>query len=150
LLLIKRGEREGDPWSGQVAFPGGRSEPGDKNLFDTAVRETEEEMSVDLRRESTYLGSFGPFKAHTKNIYVTACVFLLKNSVSPQTHGEIFSYQWVPMTEFQKEGNKSTLVLERKGQKMEFPSFTYKGYVIWGLTHRILTTFLDFQTDFRL
>src|SRR5689334_17901368 len=42
LLFVKRAEYAGDPWSGQVAFPGGRQEPVDETLWDTAVRETRE------------------------------------------------------------------------------------------------------------
>ena len=38
LLMIKRAEAEGDPWSGHIACPGGRMEPADRNLEVTAVR----------------------------------------------------------------------------------------------------------------
>ncbi|MFL5552493.1 MAG: NUDIX domain-containing protein, partial [Gemmatimonadaceae bacterium] len=40
LLFIKRAEYPGDPWSGQIAFPGGREESGDGSLAETAIRET--------------------------------------------------------------------------------------------------------------
>src|SRR5690348_13096517 len=48
ILLIRRAERADDPWSGQVALPGGRYEPGDGDLLTTAMRETREETGVDL------------------------------------------------------------------------------------------------------
>src|SRR5256885_7989424 len=48
ILLIKRAERPGDPWSGQIAFPGGRRDPRDRDLVGTAMRETREETGVEL------------------------------------------------------------------------------------------------------
>ena len=48
IVFIERAQVLGDPWSGHIAFPGGRCEPGDQLPLDTAVRETEEEIGVDL------------------------------------------------------------------------------------------------------
>src|SRR5690606_20266054 len=57
LLLIKRAVWEGDPWSGQVALPGGRREPGDPTLWHTAARETREETGMDILRDARLLGT---------------------------------------------------------------------------------------------
>src|SRR6186713_2279177 len=48
LLLVRRSEREGDPWSGHMALPGGHAHPEDADLLHTARRETLEEVGVDL------------------------------------------------------------------------------------------------------
>ncbi|MFC1500453.1 NUDIX hydrolase, partial [Candidatus Zixiibacteriota bacterium] len=48
MLLIKRTERDDDPWSGQMAMPGGRRDAEDDDLCQTAIRETREETAVDL------------------------------------------------------------------------------------------------------
>ena len=56
ILFIKRSVREGDPWSGHIAFPGGRAEPGDRSLADVAVREVSEEVGIDIRGGGRILG----------------------------------------------------------------------------------------------
>jgi hypothetical protein len=48
ILMIKRAEREGDPWSGHMAFPGGRMDKTDANGYAVAVRETSEEVGLAL------------------------------------------------------------------------------------------------------
>src|SRR5690606_12995479 len=56
LLLIRRATRSGDPWSGQIGLPGGNRSRVDQTLEDTAVRETAEELGIDLRAHGTPLG----------------------------------------------------------------------------------------------
>jgi 8-oxo-dGTP pyrophosphatase MutT (NUDIX family) len=65
LLMIKRAEAEGDPWSGHVACPGGRMEPGDGDLAVTAVRETLEETGVDVARDGRLLGHLDDISPRT-------------------------------------------------------------------------------------
>src|SRR5689334_10230467 len=56
VLLIRRAQKETDPWSGHMAFPGGRQDPSDRDLLHTAVRETEEEVGLELRPEEHLIG----------------------------------------------------------------------------------------------
>ena len=65
LLMIKRAEIEGDPWSGHIACPGGRAEPGDRDLEHTAIRETWEETGIDLARDGKILGTLDDVSPRT-------------------------------------------------------------------------------------
>src|SRR5579863_6444108 len=60
VLLIKRAERDGDPWSGHIALPGGRVQKQDESFKATAVRETREEVGVDLDANASFLGYMRP------------------------------------------------------------------------------------------
>jgi 8-oxo-dGTP pyrophosphatase MutT (NUDIX family) len=119
ILVIKRAEKADDPWSGHMALPGGGWEPGDKDVYDTARRETLEEIGVDLD-EGRLLGrldDMGPRSAGRELVVSTVVVAF-----------------WVPVDRLVDEH------VEIPDFPGEWPAFTYKDrYVIWGLTHRILT-----------
>jgi len=66
VLLMKRVDREGDPWSGQISLPGGRYEAEDRDLLATAIRETEEEVGIDLARSASHAGPLEPFVARAR------------------------------------------------------------------------------------
>ena len=77
LLVIKRSETERDHWSGHLALPGGRVEPGDENLLATAVRETLEEVGLDLGAGGeaiARLGTVNPQSPYAPRISVTPFV----------------------------------------------------------------------------
>jgi 8-oxo-dGTP pyrophosphatase MutT (NUDIX family) len=89
VLLIKRSERGGDPWSGHIAFPGGRVEKSDDSLRDTAVRETKEEMGMDLDPNTSFLGYLGVFRARTTEMKVVPCVFQAHSDLDASTDIEV-------------------------------------------------------------
>lgn len=143
VLLIRRADLERDPWSGQVAFPGGKAQDGDTTLKDTAIRETKEEVGIDLGTQAEFLGYFTPFRTHTGTMDVVPSVFLLKDEAEVRPNEEVASCRWVKLGRLVSEGARSTYRLEFGGQAREMPAMLVDDYVVWGLTHRIISTLLE-------
>ncbi len=141
VLLIKRAERTGDPWSGQVAFPGGKMQSGDGTARDTAVRETMEEVGVDLGR-ADFVGYAPVATTHTGNMEVVPAVFVLREGVEIRPNEEVASYRWVDLEDLLAPKAQSSYKLSFGGKDAELPAFKVDDYVVWGLTHRILSSIL--------
>jgi 8-oxo-dGTP pyrophosphatase MutT (NUDIX family) len=143
VLLIKRADRADDPWSGQIAFPGGKMQQGDGTARDTAVRETKEEVGIDLDKAAEFLGYAGATTTHTRTMDVIPSVFVLKHAVDIKPNEEVASYRWVNLEDFLGPNGKSTYRLNYEGRTVELPAFLVGDYVVWGLTHRILSFVLE-------
>jgi 8-oxo-dGTP pyrophosphatase MutT (NUDIX family) len=147
LLLIRRAEREGDPWSGHMALPGGREQAGDASPVHTAARETHEEVGIDVAAAGRLLGPVEPvwpMSSRAPRIMVRPFVFWVDAPVEATPNEEVDEAVWVPVDELRAPGSVTEHLLEIEGHgEMRFPAFGTRGYVIWGLTHRILTTFLQ-------
>ena len=138
VLLMKRAERHGDPWSGHISLPGGRHEPFDGDLHATAVRETREELGIELAG-ARFLGQLPPLHPRTSGpngIEVTPFVFLTEVTVEATCGPEALAAFWLPLETAAAGAFDSTYTYPDSG--MTFPSWTYDGHVIWGLTWRIL------------
>ncbi len=136
LLMIKRAEAERDPWSGHVACPGGRMEPGDHDLEQTAIRETWEETGIDVARDGEILGTLDDVAPRTPvlpPIIVRPYVGVVRSDVRIVASPEVAEAFWVPLERLVGE------TVEIPDFPGSWPAFTYKDrYVIWGRTHRIL------------
>jgi 8-oxo-dGTP pyrophosphatase MutT (NUDIX family) len=150
LLMIRRSERADDPWSGHMALPGGRRAGADADLIETALRETFEEVGIEVPR-SAVLGALDevqPGSARLPPIVVAAFVATVAYDVIVRPDPrEVETALWVPVSALRDPGAVSELVLELGGFRRTFPSIVYGEYTIWGLTHRILTQFLDVIHD---
>jgi len=142
VLLMKRAERAGDPWSGHISLPGGRYQASDGDLRITAIRETREELGIDLEgaRLLGNLAPLSPRSAGPEGIEVTPVVFATSVALEPVCGPEALSAFWLPI-DLAASG-----ALDGKYQvpasQLTFPSWTYEGHVIWGLTRRILDDLL--------
>jgi 8-oxo-dGTP pyrophosphatase MutT (NUDIX family) len=141
LLLIKRTERKGDPWSGQIAFPGGRRSAKDQTYLETATREASEEVGISLR-EHEVLGVLPSLYSRTKRVLVAPYVFQLRSSVTIRLNEEVAASFWVPLYDLSqmKTTKRQVRDLERT---LTAPSYVYEDYVIWGLTYRIINLLLN-------
>jgi 8-oxo-dGTP pyrophosphatase MutT (NUDIX family) len=149
LLFIRRAEHPEDPWSGQMAFPGGRSEPGDTDLRATATRETEEEIGVDLAREADYLGALDEVRAMARlrpvDLAIAPFVFRLRGPATLRPNHEVRSLHWIALDELVREERRSVMDYPAPGSTLQFPCLRVEDVVIWGLTYRM---FLGLQERF--
>ena len=147
LLLIKRAVHEADPWSGHVALPGGRRSPDDEDLLHTAVRETEEEVGVAIRREMQLIGALDEVSPRTPRLpplIIAPFVFAVPGDTTPVIDTrEVEAAIWVPLSALRDKSAASEILISLEGGSRAFPSLRYGDYVIWGLTHRILVRFLE-------
>ena len=144
-LFIRRAERVGDPWSGQIALPGGRHEPADPDLLATAIRETREETGVDLI-PAERLGALGDLYPRTPTLpplVVRPFVFALPRRPALLPSDEVQRAFWLPLRRLSEPGVRRDVTLTVGGAARTFPSYLVHDELIWGLTERILTPFLE-------
>jgi 8-oxo-dGTP pyrophosphatase MutT (NUDIX family) len=148
ILLIKRAEAEGDPWSGQMALPGGRRDVSDESLLHTAMRETWEETSVPLEEGGVHLGRLAPTVPNTIRlppIVIHPYVFGVPGSTRARVSSpEVDEVLWVPLDLFRDPDALGTVEIHYSdNSSREFPCWRVGERVVWGLTYRILTGLLE-------
>ena len=145
LLFIKRAEWEGDPWSGHVAFPGGRHEPGDESLEDTAVRETREELGVDVRQHGRIIGTLDelhPRGPGLPPIVVRPYVAVLDTDVVLEPSHEVALAFWVPLRALLDPSTSVDATVVGRGAERTVTSYRFGDHTIWGMTERVLRQLL--------
>lgn len=147
LLLIERAEKEDDPWSGHMALPGGHREPRDADLVATALRETQEETGIDVPRQDILgrLDELGPSASRRRfSLIIAPFVAMVPVGTEPRpAPAEVETALWVPLTHLASNEAVDEVLIELEGEEFRLPALNYDDYVIWGLTHRILTGFMD-------
>ena len=145
LLFIKRAEYEGDPWSGQIAFPGGRAEERDASLEETAIRETREETGIDLSREGIIVGGLDDLRPRTVRlpaIMVRPFVALLDRSAPLVLSSEVALSFWLPFAALTRAEAWREDIVSASGIQINARVFRHQEHVIWGMTERILAQLL--------
>lgn len=143
-LLIRRAAFDGDPWSGHVALPGGRRAPGDRTTAETAIRETREEVGIDLAESGVLLGRLDDVRPRRGGplVSVSAHVFAVPPDTGVRPNHEVESALWVPVCHLADAAAAIEHVHTLStGETVSFPAIGYADFVIWGLTHSIVTQF---------
>ena len=145
ILFIKRAEKAGDPWSGQMAFPGGHREGADANLKAAAVRETLEEIGLDLAA-SEYLCALDHHYAAPRgprmDMLIAPHVFVLEGDPSFSLNYEVAEVVWAPLESLAANGLHDTETLPMAGKPTVFNGYRLAGgHFVWGLTYRMLKDF---------
>lgn len=142
-LFIERAERANDPWSRQIAFPGGRRDPRDRDLLETAIRETWEETGVELGE--TVLGSLDDLHPRTPvlpPVVVRPFVFGLASKPPIIPSFEVHEAFWVPLIRLREPGTYREVTVTPHGMTLNVPAYVLGERVIWGMTERIVTPML--------
>jgi 8-oxo-dGTP pyrophosphatase MutT (NUDIX family) len=156
MLVIKRSVSERDHWSGHLALPGGRVEEGDASLLATAVRETFEEVGVNLEAGGEVLGKLGvvePKSPLAPRVSVAPFVAVAPAEYHLRREGEVTpplvlseevaAAFWVPVAALREGGRSEVFKMVFAGVEREWPAYPSEHGPIWGITERILTEFLE-------
>ncbi len=143
ILLIRRAERASDPWSGHMAFPGGRHEASDPTLEHTAVRETSEEIGLDLRRHGHLIARLDDVPTHKTGLVVRPFVWEVEHVPALALNGEVSEVHWVDLDSLRRGARDTTYEMEWKGQLHRFPAYAVEDRIVWGLTYRMLQILLS-------
>ncbi|MFQ5746184.1 MAG: NUDIX hydrolase [Gemmatimonadota bacterium] len=142
LLLIRRARVAGDPWSGHVALPGGRAEPGDASLRETAVRELAEETGLRVK-EDEFLGRLDERHPRTRrlpSIGITPFVAWPERIGAVVESDEVAGHFWVPLRTLVAPAARET-IRQAGIPPRDRPAIVHDGHVIWGLTLAIIEEF---------
>ncbi|MFT6430657.1 MAG: 8-oxo-dGTP pyrophosphatase MutT (NUDIX family) [Halopseudomonas sp.] len=145
IILTVRSQRL-STHSGEVAFPGGRRDPGDVDLQYTALRETHEEIGL-LPELVDVLGPLGSLVSRY-GIKVTPFVGIVPDvfDLVPNS-GEIETVFRVPVSFFLEDRREMTHRIDYEGRSWYVPSYRYEGHKIWGLTALMLVEFVNLAFD---
>lgn len=145
-LFIERARHERDPWSGQMAFPGGMVESFDTDARQAAERETAEEVGVDLS-DADYLGQLddqqGRHRGHTHGIIIRGYVYAVEQGAFVQPNYEVEDIVWVPISRF-LDARRYTQIVHPIEPDETFPGIRISDrnhQVVWGLTRRFIASF---------
>lgn len=138
LLFIRRADHPEDPWSGHMAFPGGRVDPGDAGPLAAAVRETREEVGMILLPETHRIGRLSDVRAIGRgrplSMVITPFVFSVDRSPLLTANHEVDATVWVPVVFLADHRNRESMPYRRNGLELELPCYHFRGHLIWGMT----------------
>ena len=148
LCFIQRATHPRDPWSGQMALPGGRAGAADGSLRAAAVRETREEVGLRLER-CQYLGAGQviPLVRAGRPMAGSVAPFVFYSGVelSPLMPDpkEVTAAYWIALAHLRDPRNRATLERVADGGTRRLPAIRFGRQLIWGMTWRMVTGLLE-------
>jgi len=138
LLLMRRAERAGDPWSGHVSFPGGRVDPRDPSTRAAAVRELQEETGLPMDAPIAPMGRLSDLltREHGRRrpMVVTPYVYRVPHAVALTPGLEAARLWWEPLPNLVDASLRRTVIWRVAGLPLPFPSIEVNGARLWGLS----------------
>ena len=143
VLLVKRAEKSNDPWSGQIAFPGGKRDSRDRDLKETMIRETLEETGINTSVGCRFLGAMKSVRSTQRpEIKILPFVVLQEKEQDIKLNEELREYFWLPLKKLVYSKGYTRYRSENH------PAFIIEDNIIWGLTYRILYNLLSLLSSF--
>jgi 8-oxo-dGTP pyrophosphatase MutT (NUDIX family) len=148
VLFIRRATVDGDPWSGDIAFPGGRREDHDETLFHTAVRETSEELGIDLSGAEALgeLDELGPV-SQRRPLIVRPYAFYFEALPPAAPNREVAEVISLSLAELLGNVGRAPMPFEWKGQAMDLARVDFGSARLWGMTLRMVDDVLHRLDD---
>jgi 8-oxo-dGTP pyrophosphatase MutT (NUDIX family) len=146
VFLIRRAEHPRDPWSGHMAFPGGRQDAADETLLHTAMRETREEVGFDLMAEAEHIGQLDDLQAIARGkpqeTVIRPFVFEVhRESPIKVDQSEVAEALWTPLLPLYRGDADAVRPYQWQGRQIDFPAYDVDGRLVWGLTYQMLRSF---------
>ena len=145
ILVLKRMAHPQDPWSGHYAFPGGRRDPEDEDLFATCLRETLEECGIALSTNSLVKEYPVQYAGNHLNKPVPVTTYLFELPEKPSIaleRSEITCYEWVPLSYIADQASRVYLPMSSSRPQLLFPAIPATDGLIWGFTYGVLMTLM--------
>ena len=147
LLFIHRAEHPHDPWSGHMAFPGGRMHGGDRDAMAAAIRETREELGLDVAGEGEPLGRLSDVAAVSRgrplSLVIVPYVFAIRGQPQLVLNHEVADFVWVPLSFLVDFDNRSTVEWRLGSLTIPLPCYRFRDKLIWGLTFGMVDELLS-------
>lgn len=144
LLFIERAKHPKDPWSGNLAFPGGREDLTDSTTRATAERETREELNFDPAA-GQFLGRLDDIEGAFLPVIIACFVYYLPNRPSVRPNHEVASYFWFPITHLLEDHRHISQCLLWHGEERSIRGIDLgrpSCPILWGITYRLVVQLL--------
>ena len=145
VLFIRRTEFAGDPWSGDLAFPGGGVDAEDAGPRAAAERETLEEIGLQLTADH-YLGQLDDLTGAYLSVRISCFVYLLPDKPRLRYNEEVGDSFWVPLAVLLEPERNERARFSYRGAKRTHPVIQLPEWSprpLWGITYRLVQNFLQ-------